>query len=63
MKVLVINNFNQQEIVDLPAIPRIGDTIPLFFSPAPRVKVVCWLPENVLPELKGSGIDVVINVE
>jgi len=62
-KLLIMNQFKQQEIVELPGIPRVGDTIPLFFTPAPKVQIVCWMPEELLPELNGSGIEAVITVE
>jgi hypothetical protein len=62
-KIAVIDKFGQSEIVMLPAIPRIGDTIPLFYTPAPRVNRVCFLPEKVMPELSGQNIDAVVTVE
>jgi hypothetical protein len=61
-KVAVVSNFSQ-EVVDLPGVPRVGDTIPLFWTPAPKVTHVCWMPEKMMPEIAGKGIDVVITVE
>lgn len=62
-KILIMNQLKQTEVVNLPAIPRVGDTVPLFYNPAPKVTIVCFLPEKLMPELEGKNIDAVVCVE
>ena len=62
MKILVITEFGQSETADFPEAPRIGDTIPLFFKPYPKVTSVCWLPHKVMPELVGSNTAAIVTV-
>ncbi len=52
-KILVINEFGSNETLDLPIIPRVGDTIPIFYQTYPIVKTVVLMPEKVMPECKG----------
>jgi hypothetical protein len=61
MKVLFINGHGHSESHDMECAPRIGDTIPLFYKPYPKVTGVMWLPEKVDPAMK--GFDCVITVE
>ena len=63
MKVLFVDVFGNQEIEDCCGVPRIGDTIPLFYEPYPKVTNVIWFPEKVSPILVGKNIDVMIWVE
>lgn len=62
-KVLIINKFGKSKTNDMDYIPRIGDTIPIFYQPWPKVIKVIWFPEKALPELKGKHIDVIIKVD
>jgi len=59
-KVLIVNEFGNNEVVNLPIIPRIGDTLPLFYKPWPKVQIVCLLPEKFDPSLK--GYDAIVTV-
>lgn len=51
-KVLIADKFGQQQIEDMDYIPRIGDTMPIFYQPYPKVIEVIWFPEKTMPELK-----------
>jgi hypothetical protein len=64
MKVLFTNHFGQTRTEKMEHIPRIGDTIPFFYSPYPRVKSVVWFPNEMdTSTLLPSDIDVMILVE
>lgn len=62
-KVMFINRCGKNEIKDMDYIPRVGELIPLFYQPYPRVTQVAWFPEKILPELEGKHVDVLITVE
>ena len=59
-KIAITNEFGGNEIAELPLIQRVGDTIPLFYKPYPKVKQVMLMPEKAFPDLK--GIDAAITV-
>jgi hypothetical protein len=46
MKVLIVNNFRQTEVRDMPAIPRVGERIDVFYEPLPTVTSVVWSPSK-----------------
>lgn len=46
MKIIVINDFMKFEILDVPAVPRVGDKIDVFFEPLPSVTSVVWFPSK-----------------
>lgn len=59
MKLLVINQFGANQIVDAQAIPPIGAQVDLFFKPAPRVKeVVMWPGEEMLRSLQAVDMQI-----
>jgi len=62
-KVMFVNQFGQAETKDMDYIPRIGDIVPVFCEPFLKVKAVEWFPEMIMPELKFSGVDVLVTVE
>lgn len=62
-KVMFINRYGKNEIKDMDYIPRVGELIPLFYQPYPRVTQVAWFPEKILPELECKHVDVLITVE
>ena len=62
-KVMFVTKFGENEIKDMDYVPRTGDMIPIFYQPYPRVTQVAWFPENILPEIKGKHVDVLITVE
>lgn len=45
-KVMFINRYGKNEIKDMDYIPRVGELIPLFYQPYPRVTQVAWFPEK-----------------
>lgn len=61
-KVLAINCHGQNETLQLPIVPRIGDTIPVFYQPWPKVNGVVLKPEKAFPELVNENFDAVITV-
>ena len=61
MKIIFTVYNNMQITKEMKNIPRIGDTIPLFFQPWPKVTEVIWFPAAVSKEFK--NIDVLIMVE
>lgn len=46
MKIIVLNDFMKFEILDVPAVPRIGERIDLFFEPLPTVTSIVWYPSK-----------------
>ena len=61
MKIFFVNQYEQYEVREMKSIPRIGDTIPLFYQPYPVVTRVVWLPGEFDEKLK--EYDVFITVE
>jgi len=61
--VFFMNKFGKSEISDIIDIPRIGDTIPIFYEPYPKVIEVIWFPHKVLPELKDTEVDAIVIVK
>lgn len=61
-KIFIMTEFGNSETVEMKHVPRIGDTIPLFGKPFPKVQNVIWFPEKVDPELVGKGINVIVLV-
>lgn len=56
MKVLVINQFGNGQIVTTDFVPRVGDRIDMFYEPLPTVTgVVAWPSEARLKTLKADG--------
>lgn len=61
MKIRVTHKaFNKTLIIELPAIPRIGDRVELFHAPSPTVTDVVWLTGHFVEK---QGVDVLILVE
>ena len=59
MKVLIIDTMGNSRVVTTEFIPRIGDTIDMFYEPLPTViKVVAWPSNERLKALKIEGLDV-----
>ena len=47
-KILFLSEFEEHhKIVDSEFIPRIGDTVPFFWHPYPKVSQVIWFPEYI----------------
>jgi hypothetical protein len=46
MKVVFLNKYGQVTTMMLPFIPRIGDTMCLFYKPYPTVKQVLLYPQS-----------------
>ena len=46
MKVLIVSNLRQSEVRDMPAVPRIGERIDVFYEPLPTVTAVVWSPSK-----------------
>jgi len=46
MKVLIVSNLRQMEVRDMPAIPRVGERIDVFYEPLPTVTSVVWSPSK-----------------
>lgn len=64
MNVLLTNHFGQTRKEKMEHIPRIGDTIPFFYTPYPKVKTVIWFPNEMdSSSLLTTDIDVMILVE
>jgi len=62
MKILFINEFGQNEVVEMQHAPRIGDNVPVFgYKPIPTVKTATWLPSRINSEIP-KDIDLVITV-
>ena len=59
-KVMIVSSFGQSVIHQMPIIPRIGDTIPLFYNPRPKVLSVVLLPELFSDEFKDFGLDALV---
>lgn len=61
-KVAIINEFGSHEIVEIPVVPRIGDTVPMFYKPFPKVKNVLLMPEKAFPEFEGQSLVAAVTV-
>jgi len=61
-RVMFISGSGVGEVKDMEFIPSVGDIIPIFYQPYPRVTQVAWFPEKILPDLDGKCIDVLITV-
>lgn len=62
MKILFINKFGQNEVVEMQYAPRIGDIVPVFdYKPTPTVQTATWLPSRLNAEIP-KDIDLVITV-
>jgi len=60
MKVLIVSNLRQSEVRDMPAIPRIGDRVDVFYEPLPTVTSVVWSPSKErLRPLNADQFDIV----
>jgi len=62
-KVMFSNQYGQNTTKEMEHIPRIGDTIPVFHEPYPKVKAVVWFPEMVMHDFRDMGVDVLVTVE
>jgi hypothetical protein len=62
-KVMVVNSFGNSEIKEMPIVPRIGDTLPLFYNPAPKVNGVVLLPHLMESSLMDKNLDALVTVE
>ena len=65
MKLLVISEYGQSKVVTSDILPRIGDSVDLFYSPLPKVSVVVlWPSEDKLEALDDNltDIDAIITV-
>lgn len=53
MQVLICNKFKHTEVKVVDAIPRVGDSVDVFWEPLPRVTNIIWYPRHErLRELK-----------
>ncbi len=59
--IMFVDKFGQEKKRYMEFIPRIGDTIPLFHAPYPKVAQVVWFPEETYEGME--KIDVFIVVE
>ena len=60
MKILVINQIGTNRVINSNFVPRIGDSVDLFYSPLPRVTCVVAWPNDV--RLREVGIEEKIDV-
>lgn len=62
-----INDKGDAVVRSLPAVPSVGDTIPLWTNKVDKVERVVWFPLDFMPELKdkldGITPDVVVLCE
>ena len=61
MKILIIDQYgNNTKIKDADIIPRIGDSLDIFYDPLPKVtKVVLYPKKERLKEFKVIGQDII----
>ncbi len=45
-KVMFLTKFDIYNIKEVPAVPRIGDVVDMFYNPMPIVKGVIWYPSE-----------------
>ena len=62
-RVMITTPSGFSRVEDMDNIPRIGDTIPLFYQPYPTVIKVIWLPTEIEGELIPKDINVLIVCE
>ena len=60
-KILFIDKFEQKEVLIMKGVPRVGDLIPWFYTPTPKVDQVIWLPGKLQESFE--DYDVVIHVK
>ena len=67
MKLFIMSNFGHGIMVESSILPRIGDSVDLFYTPLPKVKEVILYPtEKTFPQLmkiEPEGIEAIIVVE
>ena len=59
MRILIMNTYGQAVIKETNILPRVGDTIDLFYKPLPKVTGVCLYP--TVETLKELGITEVLD--
>jgi hypothetical protein len=63
MKILVINEFGDNCIVDSEVVPRVGDKIDMFCEPLPTVtQVLFWPSEERLASICSVDVDMIITL-
>lgn len=62
MKLLIINGYGQGAIRISESVPRIGDTIDIFYAPMPKVNNVIWWPTPDTIEKLNNNISTDIDV-
>jgi hypothetical protein len=59
MKILIIDQFGGNKTIDTEIIPRIGDKVDMFYTPAPTVTCVLLYPsKNTLKSIGLHGEDI-----
>ncbi len=63
MKILVINKYGQNKVLDSDIIPRVGDVVDMFYHPLPKVNsVLLWPSDETLKNLNCEGLDISVIV-
>ena len=63
MKLLVVNNHLKASIVESEILPRIGDSVDMFYSPRPKVSdVILWPSKETLGEFSSHDVSAVVVV-
>ena len=63
-KVMLINEFGNNEVHDMQSVPRTGDKVDAFgWGIPPTVNNVLWLPKGAHPTFPGVKVDVVITLD
>lgn len=59
MKILVVNQFGNGQVIDSDAIPRVGDKVDMFYEPFPTVtQVLFWPTKDRLSKLQVLSLDI-----
>ena len=60
MTVLIVSKLGQSKVCEMPAVPRVGESIDVFYAPPPTVTSVLWLPHKTrLKPFNADKFDVV----
>ena len=64
MKLLIVNKFGKGKVKESDSIPRLGDTVDMFYEPLPKVvQVVLWPSKERLEHYDIANVQAVIIVD
>ena len=63
MIIIIVSRFGHSEVKDTSILPRIGDTVDLFYNPMPKVTAVCLFPSSETLAGVVGHVDALITVE